>query len=140
MSKTWGIVHIKNGQIENPAAVRKTFLELKDGKYLFEISQHNKRSNQQNRYYFGLCIPLIQKGLQDLGHDVTKEETHDFLKARFNADEIFSKETGGVLLFPLSTTRLNKEDFSLYIERIQNFAAEFLNITIPDPGEQLKIV
>lgn len=137
--KSWGIVHIKNGQIANPAQVRKTFLELRDGKYLYEINTYNKRSTQQNRYYFGIVVPMIQKGINDLGHDLSKEEIHDFLKAKFNYDGIANEETGEYMAFPLSTTRLNKEEFSNYIRKIQLFAADFLGVVIPDPGEQIKI-
>lgn len=140
MAKSWGIVHIKNGQIENPAAVRKTFLELKDGRYLFEISNYNKRSNQQNRYYFGIVVPMIQKGVNDMGNEFTQEEIHDWLKHKFNYKEIVNEDTGEFEQIPESTTRLTKDEFSNYIEAIQIFAAEFLNITIPDPGQQLKIV
>jgi len=138
MSKHWTILHIREGKIQNPSAVRKLFDELKDGKYLIEINKHNKRSTQQNRYYFGIVVPLVRDGIFNLGTDLTLAETHDFLKAEFNYTEIVSSD-GEVKRAPRSTTALSKEQFSEYIQRIQIFSAEFLNIYIPDPNEQLTL-
>lgn len=135
MSKDFTIVHIKDGVIQNRKAVKLLF-EQKDGRYLVEISGADKRSNQQNRYYFGLVIPLFQKGMQTKGMDVTKEEVHAMLKARFNFSEVVNESDGEFLRVPMSTTRLNKEGFSEYIAKIQQLAAEFLEIVIPDPGVQ----
>jgi len=137
MSKNWAILHIRNGEIQNKSQVKKLFDQLHDGKWLIEIGQANKRSDQQNRYYWAVVVPMVQHGIMDLGTELTKEETHDFLKARFNYSEIASTE-GELMQVPRSTTILNKEAFSHYILKIQIFASEFLGIVIPDPGVQLK--
>ena len=139
MSKNWCLLRIRNGEIENKSQVKKLFDQLQDGKYLIEIGQHNKRSSNQNRYYHGLCIPMVQAAIKNLGTELTHEETHEFLKARFNYSEVVNTETGEAVQVPRSTTLLNKEAFSEYIERIQQFAIEFLNIHIPYPGEQMTI-
>jgi len=106
---------------------------------MVEISKANKRSNPQNAYYWSVVVSLMKKGFEDLGHDTTLEETHEFLKAKFNFKEIVNQGTGEVNQIPLSTTRLTKSEFSEYIEKIQRFAAEFLNIQIPNPNEVLKL-
>lgn len=137
MSKRFAILRIRNGDIENKRAIRELFNELKDGKWLLEIAQYNKRSDSQNRYYFGIVVPLVQEGIKHLGHQLTKEETHDFLKSRFHSQEIVNEDTGEVIHIPRSTTIMNKERFSEYIGEIQRFSAEFLNIVIPDPGQQM---
>lgn len=139
MSKLFTIVHVKGGHIQNRKPVTLLFQSLKDGKYLMEISGADKRSNPQNRYYFGLVIPLIQKGIKDLGTELTKEEVHDFLKSKFNLIEVVNKNTGEYELFPQSTTRLTKETFSEFIEKIQRWSAEFLSMEIPDPGVQTQM-
>ena len=134
--KTFCLIHIREGKITNPAVIRKAFDGLKDGRYTVDITRQNKRSNPQNAYYWGLVIPLLKKGFEDLGHELTAEEVHEFLKAKFNFKEIINEETGEVNQIPLSTTRLSKLEFSEYIEKIQRWAAEFLNLVIPDPGTQ----
>lgn len=138
MSKAWAILKKENGEIANKKIVRALFDSLKDGRHLIEISGADKRSNPQNRYYWGLVIPIIQKGIKDMGTELTKEETHEFLKARFNASDLINESTGEAISIPISTTRLNKEQFGEYIFKIQKFAAEFLSLEVPDPGVQLK--
>lgn len=137
--KHMAVISMQNGKVVNRKPLATIIESLKDGKYLVEINSYNHRSNQQNRYYWGLVIPLIQKGIKDMGTEITKEETHEFLKARFNYEEIVNKGTGEYVTIPRSTTALNKEQFSEYIEKIQQFASEFLNIVIPDPGQQTVI-
>lgn len=138
MTKVFTILHIRDGAIANKSEIRKLFDALQDGKYIVEINQHNKRSNPQNRYYWGLVIPMIKKGIEDMGTELTSEETHEFLKAKFNYSELINEDTGQVELIPRSTTILNKLQFSEYVEKIQRFSSEFLNVIIPDPGVQLK--
>ena len=42
------------------------------------------RSNQQNRYYWGVIVPLIQNGLEDVSGELrSKQDVHDFLKFNF---------------------------------------------------------
>jgi hypothetical protein len=139
MKKLFTIVHIKNGEVENKSAVRKLFNELTDGKYLIEISSSDKRSSPQNRYYHGICVPMVRHGIFDLGTELTNQETHEFLKSKFNTFEVVNKQTGQVEMIPRSTTMLTKFEFTQYIEKIQRFAAEFLNIVIPDPGTLLTL-
>lgn len=138
MSKAWAILKKENGEIANKKIVRALFDSLKDGRHLIEISGADKRSNPQNRYYWGLVIPIIQKGIKDMGTELTKEETHEWLKSKFNLSDLINPTTGECISIPLSTTRLNKEGFSEYISKIQQFASEFLNIYVPDPNEQMK--
>ena len=138
MSKNWCIIHIRNGKVENPTQVKKLFDQLRDGKWIIEIEKPDKRSTQQNRYYWGLVVPLIKNRILDLGTELTSDETHEFLKGKFNTMELVNGD-GVVENVPRSTTILNKEAFSEYIAKIQQFAAEFLNVVIPDPGQQLEI-
>lgn len=139
MSKHWTILHIRDGEIVNKKAVKVLFDALKDGKYLIEINDHNKRSSPQNRYYWGLVVPMVKRGLYEHGTEVTEQEVHEYFKAKFNVTAILNESTGEVDNVPLSTTRLNKEQFSDYIENIQRWAAEWLQMVIPDPGEQMKL-
>lgn len=138
--KDFVIIDIQDGAPKNERRLERFYKSLRNGSYEISAKKAGTRSNQQNRYYFGIVVPLIQKGIKDLGTELTKEETHEFLKAKFNADEIqvVDKNSGELLYesIPKSTTRLNKEDFSAYTEQIQRWAAEFLSIIIPDPGSQ----
>ena len=82
------------------------------------------RSNNQNKYYWGVVVPMLAN---ELGY--TNEEMHDALKYKFlreDYDNGLSKVT--------STTELNTEDFNHFITMVQVFASE-LGIIIPDPNQ-----
>lgn len=133
-------IHIdSNGTITNSAALRKAF-NLKAGKYKVTIKRAGKRSLLQNGYYWAGVLPAVTEGLKDMGHDLSREEVHEWLKGKFNYEEVVNKSTGEFERIPKSTTRLTTLEFSEeYLEKIIQFAAEFLNVIIPPPGKQSEI-
>jgi hypothetical protein len=111
-----------------------------DVKVTIEVKKAKvNRSLMQNAYYFGVCVSMVQERLRDLGHDITKEDTHNLLRGRFLFTELIDDKTGEVVKIPKSTKNLTKTEFMDYIEDIKRFGAEVLDIVIPDAGEQLKI-
>jgi hypothetical protein len=98
-----------------------------------------KRSNSQNGYLWAVVNQMVCRRLIDLGHDVSIEETHDFLKASFNYKELVNEDTGEVFKIPRGTSELSTKEFSEYIERVVRFGAEILGIIIPLPNEQMEI-
>lgn len=104
------------------------------------IERPKTRSERQNRYYWGVVIPIMIKGFQDLGYDVTKDDVHDFNKKEFNFEEIVNEGTGEIIKMPRSTTVIEIGEFNkTFISKIQQFAAEFLSCYIPDPKEDLTL-
>jgi hypothetical protein len=100
----------------------------------------SQRSTQQNRYYFGVVIKEIGIRLRDLGHPHLEDEAiHEMMKIKFNFEQMVNDKTGEVLEIPKTTTDLNKTEFGEYIDRVRMWAAEFLDIDIPDPNTDLKM-
>jgi hypothetical protein len=97
-----------------------------------------KRSSPQNRYYWGAMLPIVKDGLKELGIDMSKEQTHEMLKYKFIKRE-FITSNGDILQIIGSTTELSTKEFNEYIESIQIWSAEYLNVNIPDPNEQTEI-
>jgi hypothetical protein len=120
----------------NGTSIMKFFDGLKPGRYELAAKRLNKRSNQANRYYWGYLIVEAQRGFRDIGHDLSKEEVHEFFKSRFNYQEIVNEQTGEIISLPRSTANLPKDEFSEYIGKIQQFCAEWLNVVILDPNQQ----
>ena len=108
---------------------------------IIKIQKQKKiRSNYQNRYYFGVVIPIIQQGLFDVqGEWLSVDEIHAFLKQNFNFKELVNKRTGEVVAVAKTTADLATIEFEEYLDRCRAFADEFLNIIIPMPNEQVKI-
>lgn len=98
-----------------------------------------KRSDPQNRYYWGVVIKEIAIRLRDLGNDwLSDEDVHDLMKLKFNGEKI-AGEGGEVLEIPKSTANLTKTQFMEYMETVRAWAADFLGICIPDPGQQTQM-
>lgn len=130
---------VNNGRISSNATedIRK-FISEYEGKSIEIVLKkaRSKRTDLQNRYYFGCVVPIIQEALKDLGHRLDKDETHYFLREKFNYKELVNENTGESVKIPQSTTTLTKTEFGEYIEKIAQWSAEFLNVAIPEPNEQ----
>jgi hypothetical protein len=98
-----------------------------------------KRSNEFNSYYWAVVVAMVSERLRELGHDVDRDLTHEFLKGRFLYTEFTDPTSGEVMKIPRKTSELATEEFMAYIEQVKQFAAETLDIYIPDPNEQLEI-
>lgn len=136
MNKVTAIGHIKDGilKIVNRRLFDNDIKTMTECDVTITIERKSrKRTSQQNRYYWGCVIVLAKRGFNDLGHDLNDEDTHTFLKSKFNPKDIVFQDTGEVFTFGASTTEMDTIDFNLYIEKIQQFAAEILNVIIPDP-------
>lgn len=121
---------------------RNDLLEFAGKDITLTISKVSKsRSNNQNRYLWAVVYPYFLKGLIDVGYDLEENDTetiHEFCKKEFlEARKIGKKDVqnsfGETISMPASTTRLSTEEFNKYIERISQFAAEYLSVTIPAP-------
>ena len=97
-----------------------------------------KRSSPQNRYYWGAMLPIVKDGLKGVGIEMSKEQTHELLKYKFLKREFVTSD-GDILQSIGSTTELSTKEFNEYIESIQIWSAEYLNVNIPDPNEQTEI-
>lgn len=97
-----------------------------------------KRSLPQNSYYHGVVVQEVKLGLLGIGYDMTADEVHFFLKQKFNTVQMPGKD-GLMIEVPGSTTDLTTVAFCEYVDRIAQWAAEYLGIHIPMPNENLKM-
>lgn len=135
-------IEIFNRKIRNLADFKKLFNDLKDGKYRLTIKDFRKRSLQQNAYYWGVVVPMVKEGLRNEGFDeVTEdEEAHEIIKHLHLKKMVVSKNTGDCIELGGSTAKLSITEFNELIERVCKWAAEYLNIVIPSPNEELVIL
>lgn len=107
------------------------------GKEIEVTIQRKKRSRsgEQNRYYWGVVVEMIRMGIKELGDDADAEQVHEFLKGRFLPARERIDETTGDMIYrlPASTTALSTIEFSEYVEKCCQFAAEYLGLSIPLP-------
>src|SRR3990167_5182651 len=105
----------------------KRALSCLAGRVLITIEYvRDKRSTQQNKYYFGVLVKMLG---DELGYST--DEMHQALKWQFLKVHHDDK-----LPTVRSTTDLSIEEFSDYCERIKHFAATELNVVLPDPDQK----
>ena len=95
------------------------------------------RSNEQNAYFHGVVIPLVTERINDLGTFITQSKVKDMLKAEFLLYEI--EINGDSIKMVKGTSELSTKEFKDFVENIQIWAADVLDLVVPDPNEQIKI-
>ena len=82
------------------------------------------RSEEQNRLLWaGAYGPIAQVLSEESGKVITKEMVHEVSKDRF-CPRIIVEFQGKSKSYPKSTTRLNKQEFSDYLEQVYAWGAE----------------
>lgn len=99
-----------------------------------------KRSNPQNRFYYGVVVPIVQNCLKEAGHIMNLESTHDLIKMKFLKEVILTnEETGEVIERIKSTTELSTSQFMDFISEIRSFTLDYFNTDIPEPNEEMSL-
>lgn len=108
--------------------------DCQDCRVVVTIRKWGRRSLPQNNYWHGVIVEEIRIRLKQLGHQLTHEDTHEFLKTKFLPVHICDEE--GVVLATIagSTAALNKPEFGELIDRVIEWAASTLEIAIPLPN------
>ena len=135
-------IRIENGTLKfkQRSTVLSDIAQMRDGEYVMTIERkRRKRSLMQNAYYWGVVVPLVKEGLLDVGYRMTTEAVHEYLKGQFSITEIVNERTGEVLKSIGGTSQMTTSQMMDYFAEITQWAAEYLNVQIPQPNEQLKI-
>lgn len=136
--------NVNNQPVISQKTVLKALMQsFGDQPFQLTIEKRSKkRSNLQNDYYWGCCIPAVIDGLIDNGYpksELNSEVVHLMLREKFLRCELVSEQTGEVISRIKSTTELSTIDFIVFIEDIQRWASEILNIYIADPNSQAEM-
>lgn len=135
------VVDIYNFSVVNRDDFKKAWGCLKNGKYQMTIKDIRKRSVPQNSYYWGVIVEEVRKGLYEIGYQEvqTAADAHLFIKTMHLRKEFINIKTGEMFQAEGSTTELSIPEFNEFIERVIQWAAEWLGISIPSPNEQYAI-
>jgi hypothetical protein len=136
------ISEVKNGTLTRNKNLIKDAIQTFEGKKIvIKIEKaKKKRSTQQNRFYHGVIIPIVQNCLKEAGHIMTNESTHDLIKLKFLKEALFvNKETGEVIERIKSTTELSTSQFMDLLAEINNFTFEYFGVSLPSPNDDLTL-
>lgn len=121
---------IKEGQIIVQRFFRDEVKRM-EGKQVEIKSLLNSRSQQQNRYMWGIVYKIIG---DELG--MTSEEVHEVYKEKFLS---YKKEIKGKFYtFTKSTTELNVVEFGEYLDKVIRHASSELGLIIPEPDSEFE--
>ena len=104
-----------------------------NGNAILRLERPRKiRSLQQSRYWWGVCIHLVS---EHTGYE--PEEVHELAKQMFIPKAVAIADRNGEVVGEYvvggSTTKLTTAEMTEFIERFRRWAAETLNVYIPDP-------
>jgi hypothetical protein len=99
-----------------------------------------KRSNNQNSFYWGVLIPLMQLGAKDLWSEVWSiDKAHKHLSNKFVFYESINERTGKITQTPKSTTELTTTGWEVFMTEIRIYLLEDFDIDAPEPNEDIKL-
>lgn len=127
-------------------AVRALQSAIIDGDEILVVRiepEEKQRTKRQNRYLWGVVYKYLVDN--DPGYFVNEETemllrgrgismteiVHEFCKAQFLPPVELS--IGGGIKITKSTAKLKRQEFNDYVENIRRWAAEALQVFIPDP-------
>src|SRR5574343_77159 len=121
---------------------KKELSALPAGRYTITVEKkRNKKSTAQLGYLFAAVYPFVLRGLNDAGwEDITNLDQVDAkCKEMFAKNEIVNKQTGEIMVIPELKRDMTSTEFMTYIQAIQEWSREYLNIEIPEPETQIKM-
>lgn len=151
----FGTVTAGKFQPEEPQRFREAFIAHNNKRITITVKRfHRPRSNQQNKYYWGVVLEIIS---EYTGY--SPEEVHEMMRAKFlshvlkmkikrrakAAKELHAKRKNKKpipkaiwIRVSKSTTDLTTVQFEKYLEKIKRFAATKLDgLYIPDPEKAM---
>ncbi len=108
-----------------------------DGSYMMEVVKLKRgRTLNQNEYLWGCVYPILLDALLDSGWEFTSlEQVHEFFKRMIARERIVNYNTGEIIEIPNSTATMDTVQFSAYVDKLKEYANEFLGVVIPQPNK-----
>lgn len=131
--------YMKGGKLQCAAFVEWLGMPGRESVTIVASDTRPKRSNQANKYYWSVVVELIYLALKESGWEVNREGTHELLRVRFLSEDKPIGKDGEFVTRVKSTTELDSKEFGEYVEACKRFAAEYLNVNVPDPEEQIEL-
>tara|TARA_R100000231_G_scaffold82771_1_gene63223 strand:+ start:199 stop:642 length:444 start_codon:yes stop_codon:yes gene_type:complete len=119
----------------------KPILQSMENKELVVVlnEYHQKRTTQQNRWYWGVVIPtIIQFVKEESSREYEKEDIHDYnvtelLRPRIHTRDVLDRQ---VITYEVKrVSAMTTKEFADFVERLQQHWAE-RGLVIPDPDQK----
>lgn len=126
----------------NLRTIEAFFRSATNGCYMLNITRQRRgRTLNQNEWLWGCVYPILLDGLLEAGWEFTSlEQVHEFFKKQMALDKVVNYHTGEIVEIPMSTATMDTQQFSVYVDKLREYAEEFLNVTIPYPDRDWRII
>ena len=93
-----------------------------------------RRTDAQNAYYWAVIVELFYEFLRAQDWSISSPtDAHEILKSKFLTVDVVHPQTGETIGQRVrSTTELNVEQMSDYLERCRHWLQEFFGLVLPD--------
>ena len=135
-------VKILNGKFNSNLNIIKDILSHYEGHTIDLIfkKRKNKRSNNQNAYYWSVIVAIFQNSIKEMWGEIWDlKDVHEFLKSNCNYKEYLNENTGEIIRKTISTTENTTTEQELFHEKCRLLSTEFFNTEIPLPNEEIEI-
>jgi hypothetical protein len=121
---------------EGKKALYKKLKDLPEGEYVIEVKQNRpNRSINANKYYHAVLNIICTETGQGTGDkNFDHEQLHEILKRKFNSETIIFPK-GGTEIVGKSTSDLDSKEFTIYVNRVKQWAKDEFGIDIPEPED-----
>lgn len=127
-TKFYGTVKNGNLVLDNEQAYEAHLMTLDGEVEVITRKRKRTRSLKQNDYYWGV---VIQKISEYTGHSA--QEVHELMKNLFLRDMLIVNKD--IYRSTKSTTELSTKQFIDYIQKINLWALDRLDVNIPEPED-----
>lgn len=106
------------------------------GRHRVEVARYRpRRSDQQNKWYWGVIMPMAAHALtESQGETFDPETAHQFFKALFLSRPVVDRRSGELLTNIVgSSAVLDTARYTEYVEQVRQWMAEYLGVVVPDP-------
>lgn len=118
---------IKNGMFSNQAIIFQAYKKFEGKNVVVSVTKRKtKRTLPQNKYLNGVVYKIIGDFIGD-----DRDGVHESMGQKFRL-----YEDNNFLTKIESTADMSTERFTEYVEQVRRWASDFLNLNIPDPGEE----
>lgn len=137
---------VKDGKITLPKRLRAEVVASFEGELIRVVFERKKkvRTPSQNSYYWAVIVPMILDEMINLGYDEFQsgnkdhlQIVHEYLKNKFLPAKEVPDVNGVAIKLPPSSKNISTVEFMEFIDSVCKWAAECLNLRIPEPNEQL---
>jgi hypothetical protein len=143
MNKITVTTNVENGILKRNRKMILDIIASFEGK-IIDITFQKKRksrSNQQNAYYWGVLLPILQGAIKDSWGEIWSiDKVHELVKNRFCYTEKINEDSGEILQLPKSTTECTTTEFEEYQSQVREFLSEWFNVDAPLPNEQISLI